>query len=194
VPAETPLDQAEALFDPNVRTIDDEVARQQVKEFRSVQAAVGLVWRQFMLCEFDRILESGEVFLFARKDHPTAGFEEIPYDVWRLHDVADWENGTMVGPGDSRLFSVHAGKAQTNVNRGAPPKADWDAVDEAIRQEVETRGLPERDGEKGWKTQADVERFVFEFLDARKEPVGASTVKLRVQMALRKLREKGTDD
>jgi hypothetical protein len=47
---------------------------------------------------------------------------------------------------------------------GAPPTYDYDVVKgEAFRLFKKKRGLPERTGEDGWRTRADLERALAEF-------------------------------
>ncbi len=43
---------------------------------------------------------------------------------------------------------------------GRPGAADWSALEEALCREIETVGLPERGGEPGWQTTADVIRWM----------------------------------
>jgi hypothetical protein len=70
---------------------------------------------------------------------------------------------------------------------GRPAAADWDVVALAIEQEIDKRGFPEH-GLKGWETQADVERFVADFLQSRNTEVSDSTIRDRVREILNKLR------
>jgi hypothetical protein len=74
------------------------------------------------------------------------------------------------------------------VNKGGrPPGADWDIVADAIKTEVKNRGFPEH-GNKGWQTQADVEKFVTDLLLSRREDVSESTIRERVRDILKRLR------
>jgi hypothetical protein len=74
------------------------------------------------------------------------------------------------------------------VNKGGrPPGADWEAVEQALRIEVKARGFPEP-GNKDWETQADVERWVANLLQHRKEEVGDTRIRDHVREIIAKLR------
>jgi hypothetical protein len=67
---------------------------------------------------------------------------------------------------------------------GARPKADWDAVETALRLEIKSRGMIGPDNDTGWQIKGDVERWVSSLLEARNEVVGESTVRNRVSRML----------
>lgn len=67
---------------------------------------------------------------------------------------------------------------------GQRPKADWDAVETALRIEIKSRGMIGPDNDPDWQRKADVERWVSKILDERHEGVGESTVRDRVSRML----------
>jgi hypothetical protein len=74
------------------------------------------------------------------------------------------------------------------VNKGGrPPSADWDIVADALKKEFENRGFPEH-GNQGWQTKADVEKWVADFLQARKETAGDTAIKDHVREIIEKLK------
>ncbi len=70
---------------------------------------------------------------------------------------------------------------------GRPTVADWDAVEAALHLEIEQRGLPSRDNEKGWRTKEDVCRWVAEVLEARGESAAWSTIRQNVKAMLKRM-------
>jgi len=60
---------------------------------------------------------------------------------------------------------------------GAPPKADWPALEEAFLREVKERGVPELLNVEGWQRQADVERWIAEMLDRENIDVSETTIR-----------------
>ena len=74
--------------------------------------------------------------------------------------------------GDGNVAPTHTPAAQPTQpagRRGAPPKADWSAIEEAFRREVAERGMPDETNVDGWQRQADVERWLSNILI--REPV-----------------------
>ena len=67
---------------------------------------------------------------------------------------------------------------------GRRPKADWDAVETALRLEIKSRGMIGPDNDADWQRKADVERWVSKILDERQEGVEESTVRDRVSRML----------
>lgn len=70
---------------------------------------------------------------------------------------------------------------------GRPLSYDPEAFEDALALEVSKRGLPSRDNEDGWRTQADVVRWANEFLEARQEELGETQTKSLVRATLTKL-------
>jgi hypothetical protein len=68
---------------------------------------------------------------------------------------------------------------------GRPPSADWSAHEEAYNREVDAVGLPTKDGVPGWRSQADVIRWLEPRLADDENP-GKTSLKKRVgEMMLR---------
>jgi len=74
--------------------------------------------------------------------------------------------------------------------RGAPPKADWSAIEEAFRREVAERGMPDETNVDGWQWQADVERWLDDILiHEGVESVSETTLRRRAKGFLSRARE-----
>jgi hypothetical protein len=71
---------------------------------------------------------------------------------------------------------------------GRPWSADWDAIQDVLKAEIEKRGWPDRDNVKGWQTQADAERLVAETVSARNEDAGATTIRGQTRKMLRAIK------
>jgi hypothetical protein len=132
---------------------------------------------------FDRAVIAGTVILYARPEKITAGFVQIPGDVWSLLKVTDWKNAVAVAPDGTRYWSLHAVAAsavsempsraaadsahtapsKARRTRGAPPKYDFDAIRAEAFRLFRAHGLPDREGDDGWQTRADLERCLAEF-------------------------------
>jgi hypothetical protein len=70
---------------------------------------------------------------------------------------------------------------------GRRPAADWDVVRDALRLEIDRRGMIGPDNDADWRIQADVERFVSAILEERNEAVAESTVRDRVSNMLKSI-------
>jgi hypothetical protein len=75
----------------------------------------------------------------------------------------------------------------TSRRVGRRPGADWDAVAEALRLEVQRRGMFGPDNDADWRLQADVERWVSSILEDRNEAAAESTVRDRVSKMLQSI-------
>jgi hypothetical protein len=67
---------------------------------------------------------------------------------------------------------------------GRPPAADWNAIRDALQLEIQRRGLPDQENERGWQTQADVESWVAGALADRRENAGEATIRRHVRAML----------
>jgi len=114
--------------------------------------AVGEIW-DTMNHSFNRKVSSRVVSLFARMDDFRAPFASIPSDHWSIYRVTDWENGTAV--------AHDAGIAAKKVNiPGRKPLFDQDQINGEVRRAIKIKGFPERGGEVGWQSRADLERLI----------------------------------
>jgi hypothetical protein len=84
--------------------------------------------------------------------------------------------------GEDEIKAILRGRTK----RGAPPKVDWELAKDAFRLEVKKRGgLPNPDhDDNDWRRQADAERWVADFLDARGERVSESVIRTHVSEML----------
>jgi hypothetical protein len=72
---------------------------------------------------------------------------------------------------------------------GAPPKADWEALKEPLRQEIEIRGYPDPRNPPGWQRTKDVVEWAFEKLGKEGEHVSPRTVGDNLRKILRELKD-----
>jgi len=160
--------------------IDGEQAARESNRYRAVRKATGLVWRQFMLRAFDRAVSTRAVALYARTQSVSAGFEQLPADVWPLLEVADWQNGVAVAPDGTTYWSIHAQPSTVKVRssgerRGRKQKIDWDGfVKSRVFELLDHHGWPDP-SDPEWRTQADVEAAMSAICG---EQVSESTVRL----------------
>ena len=77
-------------------------------------------------------------------------------------------------------------KGSLRAKPGAPCATDWVAFEEALAVECREKGCvpPDREGPKGWQTQADVVRWTHDWLSDRGDNASESTVKAHVSTAL----------
>jgi hypothetical protein len=116
-PSHDPRADAEALFNKEglVRASDEE-AEQVLREHDAVRRATGLVWRQYMLHEFSRTIAANEIALFARVGSAIAPYEALPFDVWPLLTILDWQNAIARDPEGLLVYSVHVQQTRVTVS------------------------------------------------------------------------------
>jgi hypothetical protein len=123
----------------------------------------------------------------------------IPTWAWRTGLEIDWRGGGARSAAAGTplvLADIHLRRADVErlwppapAQGGRPPAADREAVKLVVEAEIKRRGgFPERDGEKGWRTKADLVRFVHGVLADRGESAGDSTVGRYVTTILEELR------
>jgi hypothetical protein len=82
------------------------------------------------------------------------------------------------------------GKSVRKQNkRGRKRKADQDAAEDALRDEIKRRGWPDIDNaDPNWRHQTHVEEWLSEFFSARKEAIGESRTREIAVYLLNKLK------
>jgi hypothetical protein len=133
---------ANALFNKEgVRIREDKSAR-YAKENDAVREATGLVWRQFVLRAFNRVVSTGAVLLYARVGAVSARFERLPVDVWPILDVVDWENGVAIAPDHTAYWSIYAECVTTSAAEceSGLKEAPRKIIHEAIRLRMHFSG------------------------------------------------------
>lgn len=70
---------------------------------------------------------------------------------------------------------------------GRPPKVDWDALKDALREEIKTFGSPDPQRPPGWRGTKDVVDWAFQKLGRTGEGVAVRTVEDHVRKMLREL-------
>ena len=80
-------------------------------------------------------------------------------------------------------------KVKPKGKRGRPPSADWSAYEEAYNREVDTVGLPTKDGVPGWRSQSDVIRWLEPKLGDDENP-GKTALKERVGEMMRRAEQR----
>ncbi len=82
-----------------------------------------------------------------------------------------------------------ASKAALAVRRaGAPTAADWAELEVALEREIEKVGPPHKGAEKGWRTKADVARWIV--VRTGDDEPGPSALKENVTKMLNRIRAK----
>jgi hypothetical protein len=102
-----PRQQAEAVFAKEgfVKFGDEEETE---RKFRSIREAVGLVWRQYLLRDFDRAVAAGYAALVARVGSVRSGYELLAPEIWRLLTVVNWQHGIARDPDGVLYYSLQA--------------------------------------------------------------------------------------
>ncbi len=101
----------------------------------------------------------------------------------------DWDASTIQF-GHRTLIGVRVtlNEARDRQQGGRPTVADWDAIEDLLRQEIKQRGPPNRENEKGWRNKADVNRWVDGVLEDREETAAPSTIRDRVNAMLKRVK------
>ncbi|MET4493485.1 hypothetical protein [Bradyrhizobium sp. LA7.1] len=138
---------------------------------RGVVDLEGGIWRRVVL------LKTDEIETFARSLPSAWAHKSEPREV----------PGTIVVAKNSDVESAPAEKRKGGPGRRA--KADWEVVDLALREEIKTRGFPDKDNEDPhWRRQADVEDWVRELLKQRREPIKESRRREKVAELLKAIK------
>ena len=120
---------------------------------------------------------------------------------WNNQALSIWKSALLSEPGYPEVTGVNVDRAaleacllsdapQENAarpRRGAPNVANWDAIEELVRLECKKSGLPDPDGDKDWRYQADVERFIAAQIEQRNESAGESTIRRHARAIISKL-------
>jgi hypothetical protein len=151
---------------------------------------VGEVWSA-MNDAFGKKVSSSTVSLFARMDDFRAEFVPIPSDHWSFYKVTDWKNGAAIARDGRVIFSIHAKFANVtgSGSAGRRPTYDQDQVNGEVKRRIKEKGVPGRDRESGWQSEADLQAAVADFLrnTTGKIPV-KSTLQRLVKNALNELK------
>ena len=134
--------------------------------------AVLAVW-ELMLERFAVSVSEGRCRLFARQDDFRAAFQPIPSDHWRHFRVTDWSTGAATFPDGRLVWSLHA-LCQSAVKSpsGRKPTYDPDLVNGEVRRLFRVLGPFGLHNEPGWRTRADLEGRIAQYLlkTMRKHP------------------------
>ena len=142
-----PRADAEALFNKRgLVKVSAEEAEKARLEFEAVRKAIGLVWRQFMLREFDRAIAANEIALFARVDSAIAPFAAVPPDVWRMLTILDWQEAIARDPEGLLFYSLHAQRARVTISTAH----DENAAIRALATELANNPDLKRADAKAW--------------------------------------------
>lgn len=105
-------------------------------------------------------------------------------------DLIDWVRGLKHGAGK------RGGRPASQTKGGRPTAADWETVKDALKIKIGEMGVPDRENPAGWRTQADVEKWVAELLQIRMEDAADSTIRDNTKRLLAKIEReesKGTE-
>jgi hypothetical protein len=139
---------------------------------------------ELMLERFAASVSAGEYRLFARFDSFLAAFEPIPRDHWRLYRITDWSTGSATGPDNRQAWNVHAFRQPlVKSPSGRKPLYNQDQVNGEVRRLFRKFGPYGADKEKGWKTRADLQERIAQFLE---NTAGQSPSKSTLQVLVKK--------
>jgi hypothetical protein len=123
------------------------------------------IW-ELMLKRFAASVAQGQYRLFARLDNFRAAFEPVPRDHWRLYRITNWSTGSATGPDDRRAWNIHAFRQPlVKSPSGRKPLYNQDQVNGEVRRLFREFGPCGADKEEGWKTRADLQERIAQFLE-----------------------------
>ena len=149
-----------------------------------------------------RALDCGETWFIRNSQRPERG----PSDLHRLfvepRKATEWllskPKRKHLIPDGLRCYleekPAEAMQQREKTLTGRPQAADWQIISDAIQHECKKRGaLPSREGERHWRSAADVGRFVRDLLASRKEDASDPTIRRHVSDTLKRLAQNGFD-
>jgi hypothetical protein len=90
---------------------------------------------------------------------------------------------------DSPLPSDECSDLNTERNKGGrPPAVDWEALKDALAEEIKSSGLPDRKSPPGWRSTKDVADWVQEKLGKEAEHVARRTIEDNVRKMINELK------
>jgi hypothetical protein len=135
-----PRSDAEALFNKEgLVRVGDEAAARGAQHWKAIREASGLVWRQFMLHEFDRAISTHAIILQARTESVLASFKPLSADVWPVLTILDWENAIARDPEGVLYYSIHAHPADAAISIVAEESAAIKALATKLRSDPQLR-------------------------------------------------------
>jgi hypothetical protein len=127
------ISDIEGPYEGFARVSDDEAA-EGTRQSERVRFATGLVWRRFMLRAFYHAVKAGRVKLFARWPSTIDDFQELPFDIWPLLDVVDWEHGVARDIQGRLYSSIHVADAARSIDKSGGQS--FKAADAALVEEM----------------------------------------------------------
>ena len=108
---------------------------------------------------------------------------EIPSDRWEFLEVDSKTSSGVVGSnllvcGLKISRHVHNNRSKA----GRKPKADWEFYEGLFLKEVDLRGFPWPGNSEGWRSKADVGRFLLPLAQRDGKDVSESTIKRHVDI------------
>jgi hypothetical protein len=86
---------------------------------------------------------------------------------------------------EGEIKTILNAAGDSSKRTGRRPAADWPVIADALRLEVDRRGMIGPDNDADWRIQADVEKWVSTLLQDRNETAAESTVRDRVRKMLK---------
>jgi hypothetical protein len=120
-----------------------------------------LEWEDLRFAHPRVIEDGGYQYVHAE---PQLYWEKDVAEPWSRPAPAFWDVRVLVAD-VLQAFPATGDKSsssQTKPKGGRPPAADWAALEEALEREIDLVDLPHLDGELGWRTTADVARWLAE--------------------------------
>jgi hypothetical protein len=141
--------------------------------------------------EFIARLEDGQL-MASVLDTGSGEIKPVVREFWRTKEARQAVR-RGIGPGGQGTLLIiiplavpdAVGEEANRPNLGgAPPAADWPEIEKALEEEIRLVGFPSKDGPKGWRSKADVVRWVEEKLSNDEEP-GKTALKENVNRMLK---------
>jgi hypothetical protein len=128
----------------------------------------------------------------------TGKIKPIRCDFWRTSEAYQAVRHG-IGPGGQGTLlislplssAIEAPEKQNPPQKlgGAPPAADWPEFEKALEEEIDLIGFPAKDGPKGWRSKADVIRWIEARLGPDEEP-GKTALKENVNRMLENIKNR----
>ncbi len=151
-PAVEPRVLAESLFNTEgLVRIPDESAKRHSQRHQRVLEAIGLVWRQYLLRDFDREVSEGRVRIYGRIGSPIAPFQQLPAELWARLVVLQWQHGIARDFEGTTYYALHAASDLRALSNGKNSlQSDETAAKRELAEELKKSPEMSRAQARSW--------------------------------------------